>query len=65
MAINESHQNEFIRASELPTRFACLGRSTWNLLLRRGALRSRKLGRARIVSVADVEAFLAARPDEH
>lgn len=51
--------DEFIRAHELPERFPILGRSTWWALMANGSIPSRKLGRARIVRVADVLAFLA------
>ena len=52
---------EFARAHELPRLFPVLGRSTWNAVIASGEVRSRKIGRMRIVRVADVVAFLDGR----
>lgn len=49
---------EYFRATELPARFPVLGRTTWNAHIAAGRLQSFKVGRARVVRVADVIAFL-------
>jgi hypothetical protein len=54
---------EFIRAADLSVRFPVLGRTTWNNYVTRGALKSHKIGRARIVRIADVVAFLEVAHD--
>jgi hypothetical protein len=51
----------FVRAHELADRFPVLGRSTWNAILTRGDVPSRKIGRARLVRLLDVERFLAGQ----
>lgn len=48
----------YIRAHELPARYPVLKRSTWMNLVATGAVPSVSIGRARIVRVADVIAFL-------
>lgn len=50
--------SDFLRAHELPHRFPVLGRSTWNAIVARGDLRTFKIGRARLVRISDVVAFL-------
>ena len=51
---------DYIRAHELHKRFGLFGRTMWVNLLMSGAIPSRCIGRARIVRISDVEAFLAA-----
>jgi hypothetical protein len=55
---------DFLRANELPERFPVLGRSTWNAHITAGRVRSFKVGRARVVRVADVIAFLEGHSAE-
>jgi hypothetical protein len=54
-----SLSEEFIRATDLQTRFPVLKRGAWTAAIMRGALRSHKIGRARVVRVSDVVAFLS------
>ena len=54
----------YIRACQLPKRYPVLGRSTWMHLVARGDLHSFKIGRARLVRMADVVAFLEGHGTE-
>lgn len=49
----------YIRAHELPARFPVLKRSTWMNLVATGAIPSVSIGRARVLRIADVEAYLS------
>ena len=49
----------YIRAHELPARYPVLKRSTWMSLVATGAIPSVSIGRARVLRVADVEAYLS------
>jgi len=49
---------EYLRVHEIPARFPVFGRTVWNAIVASGGLASRKIGRARIVRVADIVAFL-------
>jgi hypothetical protein len=49
----------WLRASQLPGRYPVFGATAWRAFIRSGQLPSRKIGAARIVNAADVEAFLA------
>ena len=51
----------YIRAHELPARYPVLGRSTWMQLVASGAVPSTTIGRARVLRVADVKAYLDGR----
>lgn len=49
----------FIRAHELWAKYPVLSKWSWKRALMSGDLPSRKVGRARVVRVDDVEAFLS------
>ncbi len=55
-----SNPSEFIRVTQLPSRFPVLGRSMWVELVSKGTIPSRKVGAARIVRVEDVVRFLSS-----
>lgn len=50
----------FIRAHHLHTVFPILGKSRWKEVVARGELPARRIGRAVILKVADVEAYLSS-----
>jgi hypothetical protein len=57
----EPRSADFLRAVDVPRRYTVIKRSTWMALIASGAVASTKIGRARVLRVVDVEAFLAGR----
>ena len=53
----------YVRLAEIPARWPVFRRSMWAQWIADGTIPSRLIGRARIVRVADIEAFLSGQTE--